>query len=112
VGYFESLAVGVKKPGEKAVESEVSESSTNLPAGEGQGPGRMNVRKLTMTAEVLSVDTKNNKVTVRDSGGSTRTVEVENPLMREKLVTIKPHDTIELTYTEAVAATLVPVSKK
>jgi hypothetical protein len=32
--------------------------------------------------------------------------------MRQKLSTFKPGDNVEITYTEAVAASLVPMSKK
>jgi len=112
VGYYESLAVAVKKPGEKTAPTEASETTTNIPASGSQGAGRMNVRRLTMTAEITEVDAKKNKVTLRDAEGKTRTVEVEDPGMREKLSTFKPGDNVEVTYTEAVAASLVPVSKK
>jgi Cu/Ag efflux protein CusF len=112
VGYYESLAVSVKKPGEKTAETEASETTTAMPASGSQGPGRMNVRRLTMTAQITEVDAKNNKVTLRDSEGTTRTVDVEDPGMRQKLSTFKPGDNVEVTYTEAVAASLVPVSKK
>ena len=61
---------------------------------------------------ITEVDAKKNKVTLRDAEGKTRTVEVEDPGMREKLSTFKPGDNVEVTYTEAVAASLVPVSKK
>jgi Cu/Ag efflux protein CusF len=112
VGYYESLAVDVKKPGEKTAGNQASESTSNTPAGGGQGPGRMAIRKLTMTAEITEVDAKNNKVTLRDAEGKTRTIEVEDPVMRTKLSTVKPGDNVEVTYTEAVAASVVPVSKK
>jgi hypothetical protein len=112
VGYFESLAVAVRKPGEKTAGNEASESTTTTPAGAGQGPGRMTTRRLTMTAEITDIDVKNNQVTLRDSEGKTRTVDVQDPGMREKLSTFKPGDNVEVTYTEAIAASLVPVSKK
>jgi hypothetical protein len=112
VSYYESLAVAVRKPGEKTASTGTSETTARIPAGEGQGAGRMNVRKMTMTAEITQVDTKNNTVTLRDAEGNSRTVDVEDPGMRQRLSTFKPGDNVEITYTEAVAASLVPVSKK
>jgi hypothetical protein len=112
VGYYESLAVAVKKPDEATTGTEASQSSTSLPAGGGSGPGRMEVKKLTVSAVITAVDVKNNRVTLRNSSGESRTIDVEDPGLREKLATIKPGERVELTYTEAIAASLVPMSKK
>jgi len=112
VGYYESLAVAVKAPDETGTGAETSQSSSSLPAEGGSGPGRVEVRKLTVTAVIIAVDVKHNRVTLRSSTGETRTVDVEDPALREKLTTIKPGEHVQITYTEAIAASLVPMSKR
>jgi hypothetical protein len=112
VGYYESLAVAVKKPGEKTAGNEASETTSAIPASGERGPGRMSVRKLTMTAEITEIDAKNNRVTIRDAEGKTKTVDVEDPVMREKLSTFHPGDSVQVTYTEAIAASVIPIQKK
>jgi hypothetical protein len=112
VGYYESLAVAVKKPGEAMTGNEASQSSTSLPAENGRGPGRMEVKKMTVNALITAVDVKNNRVTLQNSSGESRTVDVEDPELRGKLATVKPGERVEITYTEAIAASLVPMSKK
>jgi hypothetical protein len=112
LGYFESLAVSMHKPGEPKDTGSTSQGTSTMPAGEGQGPGRVGVRQTSVTVEVVAVDPKNHTITVRAPDGETRTVNVQDPALQQKLSSVHPSDNIDLTYTEAVAASLVPMAKK
>jgi len=102
----ESLAVGMGKPGEKP--------STVTREGQmgGGGTERAAMRQVEATVEVANVNTKKHEVTFKKPDGTTDTVTVDDPQLREKLNTIKPGDTIEMVYTQAVAGTITPAKKK
>jgi hypothetical protein len=106
VTYTESIAIGLGKPGEKP--SMVTKEATET--GPGHEGARM--RQVQATAEVVSVDAKKHKLTIKKPDGTTDTVTVDNASLREKLSSLKPGDTIEVVYTEAVAGTITPAGQK
>jgi hypothetical protein len=107
LAYYESTAVSVLPPG--APEPSRQEQR----AYEGRrGRGGIEARQVTATVQVLRVDPANHTVAIKDPDGFMRTVKVENKQIAQKLHEIKPGDTVQLTYTEAVAASLVPMEKQ
>jgi hypothetical protein len=109
VTYMESVALSMGKPGEKAG-IQTRQGSTQTPGAEGRTGGTMH--EVQATAEILSVNPEKHQITVKGPEGNRRTLSVEDPQMREKLATVKPGDTIELVYTEAIAGSITPAKKK
>jgi Cu/Ag efflux protein CusF len=105
VTYSESIAVGIGKPGEKP--------SVVTREGAETGPGHSGaaMKQIQATAEVMGVDAKKHKVTFKKPDGTVQTVTVDDPSLREKLSSVKPGDSIEVVYTEAVAGTITPAKK-
>jgi hypothetical protein len=64
-------------------------------------------RQATITAQVVSVDPERHMVTVRGPR-ATRTLYVQDPDLQAQLTSIKPHDSITVTFTQAVAMSLEP----
>jgi hypothetical protein len=104
IDYKESAAVSLAPAGTKP---SISESSSGVRT---QGAGVAGIREMTISAEVLTVDRANNKVTVKGPNGDTRTVSVGEPALQQKLAALKPGQVIQLTYTEAMAASIRPAA--
>ena len=97
--YYEELAVAISKPGQaqhKATQATVQR-------------GGVTARQATMTAQILSVNQKNNTVLIRGPQGMTHVVTVQDPALQAKLGRIKPGDNVDITYTQAVATSLEPM---
>jgi hypothetical protein len=109
VTYTESVALSLGKPGEKAG-VETREGATQTPAAEGRAGARMH--EIKATAEVMAVDPQKHEVTFKGPEGNIRTVAVEDPELRTKLSTVKPGDTLQLVYTEAMVGSITPAKKK
>jgi hypothetical protein len=109
VTYMESVALRLGKPGEKAG-LETREGSTQSPGAEGRSGAR--VHEVTATAQVVAVDPQKHEITFKGPEGNVRTVGVEDPQMRERLGTLKPGDTIQLVFTEAMIGSISPAKKK
>ena len=104
IDYKESAAVSLAPAGAKP---SISESSSGVRT---QGEGVAGSRETTISAEVLSVDRVNNKVTVKGPSGDTRTVSVRDPALQRKLPAVKPGQVVQLTYTEAMGASIRPAA--
>jgi hypothetical protein len=101
VDYRESMGVSLAPAGSKPSLSHVS----------GSGPGTA-MRGTTVSAEVVSVDVPNNKVTFLGPKGNRKTVTVADPAMQKKLPNLKPGQVVQFTYTEAIAASIRPAASK
>jgi Cu/Ag efflux protein CusF len=105
--YYESLMIEVKKPGEAtpgvtAEKAAVTSKTGELPAGAvGQ--------QVTVTATIVTVDKKARTVTIKGPEGHTVTVKARDPKNLDK---VKAGDTVEITYTEALAISLDKTAKK
>jgi hypothetical protein len=64
------------------------------------------------TVKIESVDTSFNTVTFKRSDGITRTVGVDSPDGQKFIRTLKPGDSVEISYTEAAALSLEPVAAR
>ena len=104
IDYYEAMAVSLLPAGAKP---SVSESSSMNRMGHGVGTG---TRETSISATVIAVDTRNNKVTFKGPQGKTRTVAVSDPDMQKKLPSLKVGQVVQVTYTEAIAVSLRPTS--
>jgi hypothetical protein len=112
VDYYESLAVSLDKSGTGGPGRAQQEQTQALPATAEHGPGRVRMKQSSVTAEVVAVDAAKHKVTLKGPDGNTRTIDVKDPAIREKLPSVKPGDNVDVVYTEAVAARLMPMPEK
>jgi Cu/Ag efflux protein CusF len=103
--YFESIAMAVLPPGTATPPS--SSSMKRTPSG-GASPGGTAVRQATATVTIMGVNPKTNEVTFRRANGDLKTVTVDDPKLRDKIAELKPGDRVQVTYTEALAASITP----
>jgi hypothetical protein len=110
--YTESLALRMAKPGEAATPG-LKETTTATPGkGVAGGGGGKVGHEVTATLKVEAVDAKANKVTLGDGAGRSRTIDVVNPQVQERLKTIKVGEMVIVTYTQSLAIRLEPVAAK
>jgi len=100
IDYTESIALSMLPPGTKPA---LTERAASIPGAAG--------REISISAEVISVDAANNKVTFKGPKGQHKTVTVQDPEVQAKLPGLKPGQVMQLTYTEAVATAVQPVAK-
>jgi hypothetical protein len=72
----------------------------------------LTARQATLTARVVSVDTKKNNVVVQGPQGKKHTLTVDDPDLQAQLAQVKPGDNVDITYTEALAVGVQKVAKK
>jgi hypothetical protein len=104
IDYTEAAAVSLAPAGTKP---SISESASGMKT---QGSSVSGSREMTASAEVLAVDRVNNRVTFKGPSGDSRTVSVTDPALQKKLASLKPGQVIQITYTEAMAASIRPSS--
>jgi hypothetical protein len=103
IDYRASVALSILPPGAKPSETE------RAAAMSGGGAGAMG-KALTITANVVNVDTEGNQVTFKGPHGMNRTVKVQDPELQKKLPDLKAGDSVKLTFTEATAADIRPAA--
>jgi hypothetical protein len=106
IDYREAMAISILPPGSKP---SMSERTSGTRMGEGAGAGGMS-REMTVSAEIVSIDTAANKVTFKGPKGHMKTVSVADPAMQKKLASLKPGQVVQFTYSEAVAAAIRPAA--
>lgn len=104
IGLFQSLSARVLPPGSAALGATLATGST----APGEPGGRAWGQQVTVVNAVTAVDLVKHTVTLRGADGSSRTIIVKDPEMQQRLSNLKIGDLIELTYSEAVAARLMP----
>jgi hypothetical protein len=104
--YAEALVYEVKKGG-KAVAPETTVAGGA--AAPGEMPAGAVAQQTTVTVLITAIDTKAPSVTFQGPGGKTKTIKVLHP---EKLEGVKVGDTVQVTYTEALAITVDKAPKK
>jgi hypothetical protein len=102
VDYYESVGLSLMPPGTK---SAVSESATGGRVAPGVAAAG---RQVTANVEVVSVDQVMNKVTFKGPKGNLRTVTVYDPAMQKRLANLQPGQMVQITYREAIAASIQP----
>jgi len=106
VVYGEALAYEVRKGGTTvAPATAIAGGAAEL----GQRPAGALARQTTATVVITAIDAKVPSVTFQGPAGNTRTIKVLHP---EKLEGVSVGDTVELTFTEALAIKVVEASAK
>ncbi len=104
--YYQAIAATIEKPGEGAQSPEVALGAARSELG--QRPAGVLAKQSTTRVKIDSVDTKKNVVRFYGADGLLRVLAVKRPQAQAFLRTLKPGDEVELTFTEAVAISVVP----
>ncbi len=106
VVYAEALAYEVRKGGATvAPATAIAGGAAEL----GQRPGGALARQTTATVAITAIDPKVPSVTFQGPAGNSRTIKVLHP---EKLEGVSVGDTVDLTFTEALAIKVVEAPAK
>ncbi len=106
VVYAEALAYEVRKGGTAAAPmTAVAGGAAEL----GQRPAGALARQTTATVAIIAIDPQVPSVTFQGPAGNTRTIKVLHP---EKLEGVRVGDTVDVTFTEALAIKVVEASAK
>ena len=103
--YTEALAYEVKKGGSAGASATVAGGT----AKPGARPAAVIGKQVTLTVTIAAIDPKVPSVTFKGPEGNTRTIKVLRP---ERLQGVSVGDTVELTYTEALAIKVDPAPRK
>jgi Cu/Ag efflux protein CusF len=96
--YYREVAVALKKSGEQG--PKMTQTVTER--------GGITAQQTTVTAKVLAVDTAANSVALRGPAGGTHVIQVQDPDLQAQLGKIKAGDSVDVTYTQAVAVSVEP----
>lgn len=102
VGYYESLAINVQKPGEAV--NDVRLAADRAAAGE--KPGGFVAQHTTVTSTVEAIDKSVPSVTLKGPAGNLRTFKIKDP---SKLENVQIGDHVVPPYTEALAVSVEEV---
>ena len=102
--YTEALVYEVKKGGKAGAETAVAGGT----AASGKKPAGAIGQQTTVTVKIAAIDAKVPSVTFKGPAGNTRTLKVLHP---EKLQGVSVGDTVEITYTEALAIKVAAAKK-
>ena len=102
--YTEALVYEVKKGGKAGAETAVAGGT----AASGKKPAGAIGQQTTVTVKIAAIDSKVPSVTFKGPAGNTRTIKVLHP---EKLQGVSVGDTVEITYTEALAIKVAAAKK-
>jgi ribosomal 50S subunit-recycling heat shock protein len=105
VSYYEGIATRIVKDGSTVTEP--ATSRFQMPSS-GEQPGHGFGRSMTAAVKIEGINHDTHTVAFRGSDGRLDVVGVESPEMRKFVDTLKPGDTVEVTYTESVAVNIVP----
>jgi len=106
IGVYQGLSLRVLPPGSAALGATVAGGST----APGQPEGRVWGQQLVVVNEVTAIDLVAYTATLRGADGQSRTVAVKDPQMQDRMRNLRVGDLVELTYSEALAAKVLPKS--
>jgi hypothetical protein len=104
------IAVGAQVKPRGTPPSAPIEAATGKRSEPGQPPGVAAGRTVISTVKIDSVDTSFNTVTFTRADGITRVVAIEDPEARRFVRSLKPGDSVEVTYSEATAVSVEPAA--
>jgi Cu/Ag efflux protein CusF len=99
--YFDALALNIRKPGDPAPAAGMATTTTR----KDRVPGSQTRRQQTFSVTVESIDQAANSVSVKGPQGRVVTLAARDP---KQLQTLKPGDTVDVTYYESL---LIKVSR-
>lgn len=102
--YYESVVSALRRPGATARPAE-SGGVTRTP---GTRPGGTISQQITATVTIQAIDPKTPSVTVKSDKGRVMSFRVQDP---KNLEGYKVGDTVEVTYTQALAVSVEPAKK-
>jgi hypothetical protein len=108
VSYYQGIAAQMAKGDTKVTEPAVS--TFDYRAQSGKRPGGGVGASVTTTVTIEAIDTGTNTVAFKRSDGSVHIIAVKSPNMVKFIRTLKPGDSVEVTYTESVAINVVPAA--
>ena len=104
IQYYRSVAVDVvAQEGDESAPERQRSTSTTL----GATPGGAS-RQMTSIVKILVVDPYKKAIAFRDPEGNWREVSVNDPSLRHSLDELKEGDTVRVTFTDALAVSLLP----
>jgi hypothetical protein len=103
VSYYQSVAMALQPPNPAAPMAAIRDVNVG---------GATVAHEINATLPVTSVDAKNNVVTFKAPDGATVTAKVNDPQLQQRLKALKPGETLQLAYTEAVATNIEPHAKR
>ena len=106
IGVYQTLSLRVLPPGSAALGATAAGGST----APGQPEGRAWGQQLVVVNEVTAIDLAAHTATLRGADGWSRTIAVKDPQMQDRMRNLRVGDLVELTYSEAVAAKVLPKS--
>jgi hypothetical protein len=106
VSFYQGLAAQIAKNGQTVTDPAGSTFAYKNPHGPGGGAGA----SITLTVKILGIDPGTNKVAFQAQDGTQHVVAVKSPDMKKFIRTLKPGDTVDVTYTESVAVSVIPAS--
>ena len=106
IGVYQALSLRVLPPGSAALGATAAGGST----APGQPGGRAWGQQLVVVNEVTAIDLVAYTATLRGADGQSRTVAVKDPQMQDRMRNLRVGDLVELTYSEALAAKVLPKS--
>lgn len=104
LGVFQALSLRVLPPGSAPLGATMAAGST----APGQPEGRAWGQQLVVVNQVTAIDLAAYTVTLQGADGQSRVIQVKNPDMQARLKNLQVGDLVELTYSEAVAAKVMP----
>lgn len=107
IRYVESMALHLVKPGDAIKGYEVTESKSAPQPGSPVGAAATEIKT---TVKIESVHEKGAKVTFTGPRGR-RAVRLHDAAMREYASNLRPGDTVEVTYKEALALSLEKIDR-
>jgi len=107
IRFVESMAFELKKSGEPSKGYQVTEASSRPTAGK---PSAATASEVKTTVKIEAVTQGGSKVTFTGPRGR-RTVQINDPSLREYAGQLKPGDNVEVTYKEALALSLEKVNR-
>lgn len=106
IGVYQSLSLRVLPAGSAPLGATAAAGST----APGQPEGRAWGQQLIVVNEVTAVNLTDYTATLRGADGTSHTVAVKDPEMQQRMHNLQVGDLVELTYSEAVAAKVLPKS--
>jgi hypothetical protein len=107
ISYTEAVAWQVKAAGQGAPGISTQDEITR--AQPGDRPAGSVGSSVTLTATITAIDMANDTVTLTGPGGKSRTIKARDPANLRK---VQVGDLVDITYSEALAVSVRPVSKK
>jgi hypothetical protein len=100
--YYQEAVLSVQKPGEPA--PQLTEEQIRLRSG----TVGVVARQRAASAKIVSMDPVTQMVVIRDPMGDTHSLKINDPALMAQLSELKPGDTVDITYTQALAVQVQP----